>query len=74
MEEKKNSLLKEAGTRKKFKKGTHKDCNFQPQLGIMFGKINEYEAEILLYMMQERGCNFFTGCFKDMVFPKEKIL
>lgn len=73
MEEKKNSLLRGAGTRKKFKKGTHKHCNFQPQLGIMFGKINEYEAEILLYMMQEEVVTFSLVALKK-VFPKEKIL
>lgn len=35
-------------------------------------KINKYASKIL-HMIQERGCNFFTGCFKDLVCPKEKI-
>lgn len=57
---------------KKFKKGTHKDCNFQPQLGIMFGKINEYEAEILLYMMQEEVVTFSLVALKIRSFQRKR--
>lgn len=76
--EKKYGLLKEAGKEKNFRKGT---CNpgtavfkLLTRYSACLGKIIEYEAMILLHRMQDTGCYFFTGWFKDMVCPKEKML
>lgn len=73
--QKKYGSLKEVGTGEMFREGTRtkRIAIFSLSWVSYLGKINKYESEIFLHMVQEGGCNFLTGCFKDLLCLKEKI-